>query len=104
MYRKPTRFKPRFAKQLKTDGDRQSSARRGYNREWREKIRPEVLGRDGYKCQSCGANLMGKKQAHVDHIVPLARGGTNDIDNLQTLCASCHSTKTVKEDGGFGHG
>ncbi len=38
----------------------------------------------------------------VDHIVPLAAGGSNTIDNLQPLCRSCHSKKTVKEDGGFG--
>ena len=39
---------------------------------------------------------------HVAHILPLARGGTDDEENLQTLCASCHSRKTVKYDGGFG--
>lgn len=38
----------------------------------------------------------------MDHIVPLAQGGTNDTSNLQTLCRSCHSKKTVLYDGGFG--
>lgn len=40
---------------------------------------------------------------HVDHIVPLAAGGTDDESNLQTLCAACHSRKTVVCDGGFGN-
>jgi 5-methylcytosine-specific restriction endonuclease McrA len=40
----------------------------------------------------------------VDHIVPLARGGTNDAMNLQTLCGRCHSTKTATRDGGYGRG
>jgi 5-methylcytosine-specific restriction protein A len=37
---------------------------------------------------------------HVDHIVPKAHGGTDDSGNLQTLCRSCHSSKTATEDGG----
>lgn len=37
----------------------------------------------------------------VDHITPIARGGSPwDWDNLQSLCASCHSKKTNAEDGG----
>jgi len=35
--------------------------------------------------------------AEVDHIVPLARGGTHDLANLQPLCKSCHSKKTMRE-------
>ena len=34
---------------------------------------------------------------HIDHITPLAAGGTNDDDNLQILCKSCHLTKTQIE-------
>jgi len=39
---------------------------------------------------------------HVDHIVPLVAGGTNEMSNLQTLCRRCHARKTVLCDGGFG--
>ena len=39
----------------------------------------------------------------VDHITPLeGGGGMYDEANLQPLCASCHSTKTASEDGGYG--
>jgi hypothetical protein len=45
--------------------------------------------RDGYACQKCGTT----KDLHIDHIVPVARGGTNDLSNLQFLCRSCNSAK-----------
>lgn len=35
----------------------------------------------------------------VDHIVPLKEGGTNDFENLQSLCHECHSRKTALFDG-----
>ena len=34
---------------------------------------------------------------HVDHIKPLAKYGTNDIENLQLLCKICHNEKSFKE-------
>ena len=33
----------------------------------------------------------------IDHIVPLASGGTNDDSNLQLLCVDCHKEKTTLE-------
>jgi hypothetical protein len=34
----------------------------------------------------------------VDHVLPLADGGSNDITNLQALCPSCHRVKTAREN------
>jgi hypothetical protein len=49
-------------------------------------LRQTVLTRDGNRCGNCGStsNLM------VHHIVPLSRGGTNQVSNLRTLCEDCH--------------
>lgn len=44
------------------------------------------------RCARCRLSLKGK-EVHVDHIIPLARGGTDDRRNLQLLCASCNHQK-----------
>jgi 5-methylcytosine-specific restriction endonuclease McrA len=49
-----------------------------------------VLLRDNYQCQMCGAVVHGKL-AHVDHIVPKSKGGSDEVSNLRCLCVSCHS-------------
>ena len=55
------------------------------------RVTPVVHARDGYECLVCRA----REGLEVDHIVPLARGGTNDLDNLQTLCGRCNRKKGV---------
>jgi 5-methylcytosine-specific restriction endonuclease McrA len=52
----------------------------------------EVFARDGFRCAYCGEN----RELQVDHIVPIARGGTDALDNLQTLCRSCNQIKGAK--------
>lgn len=55
-------------------------------------IRKRVLARDLHTCQACGR--LGDE---VDHIVPLSKGGTDVLTNLQVLCKFCHSRKTASE-------
>ena len=53
-------------------------------------IKIEVFKRDNYKCQECGA---GKEKGLVPHhITPHSLGGTDEMDNLITLCSSCNSS------------
>jgi 5-methylcytosine-specific restriction protein A len=44
------------------------------------------------RCERCGSRV--GKGWHCDHVVPLADGGTNAIDNLRVLCRPCHNEKT----------
>ena len=60
------------------------------------KLRHKVFQRDGYRCRECGASK-DETSLEIDHIVPVARGGTNDIDNLQTLCRECNRMKHTDE-------
>jgi 5-methylcytosine-specific restriction endonuclease McrA len=40
--------------------------------------------------------MCGDKATEVDHIIELAIGGTNTIDNVQPLCSPCHRNKTSR--------
>jgi len=44
------------------------------------------------KCLACGAT----ENLSLDHVVPIARGGLNSIENIQVLCRSCNSSKRTK--------
>lgn len=52
-----------------------------------------IRHRDGHRCQSCGKGANDGATVHVDHKVPVDWGGSNDDDNLWTLCASCNLAK-----------
>ena len=54
-------------------------------------VREEVFKRDNYCCVKCGST----KNLEVDHDESLANGGTDHIDNLQTLCRDCNRRKGV---------
>lgn len=46
-------------------------------------------------CVGCGASIT--KKHHVDHVIPIARGGTNWPDNLQLLCPHCNQSKSARD-------
>ena len=52
------------------------------------RLRQAVFERDGLECQYCG-----DEATTVDHVVPLSRGGTNDLANLTPACKPCNSSK-----------
>jgi hypothetical protein len=54
-----------------------------------------VLKRDNYRCVKCGASPSNDHdvELEVDHIHPVAKGGVNARENLQTLCHKCNQGK-----------
>ena len=60
-----------------------------------DKHRAAIFKRDGYRCVKCGATT----NLTLDHIKPIALGGTSDYDNLQTLCATCNYGKADRRIG-----
>jgi hypothetical protein len=55
----------------------------------KKKIRNLVFDLYGKQCLSCQNN----KDLTIDHIIPVEKGGLNEIENMQPLCRSCNSKK-----------
>jgi 5-methylcytosine-specific restriction endonuclease McrA len=65
-------------------------------------LRSKILLRDNFKCQECGYY----KHLEVHHIIPRSKGGSDDPENLVTLCQRCHDKKhgrEYRETNGFKH-
>jgi 5-methylcytosine-specific restriction endonuclease McrA len=54
-----------------------------------------ISSRQLWRCNHCNS-LFGAIW-HVDHIIPLCQDGSNDFENLQALCETCHTIKSSKE-------
>jgi ATP adenylyltransferase len=63
-------------------------------------LRYEVLKRARFRCELCGVSAE-ERALEVDHIVPRARGGKDDPDNLQALCYRCNSMKRDRDATDF---
>jgi 5-methylcytosine-specific restriction endonuclease McrA len=67
------------------------SGRRIVPGDWKSR-RAKVLRRDGNACTVCGAPA-----SEVDHVVPVAEGGSHELHNLAAICTPCHLRKTAEE-------
>ena len=60
------------------------------------RTRAQVLERNGYTCQMCGAGASDKDdngrnvRLHIGHIVDRSHGGTDNLSNLRALCSQCN--------------
>jgi 5-methylcytosine-specific restriction endonuclease McrA len=54
--------------------------------------RQECAERDDYRCRYCGRDIAGNF-ADPHHVVPRGNGGSDNMDNLRTLCRDCHNLK-----------
>ena len=59
-------------------------------------MRYNILKRDHFRCQICGSSSSDGVKLHVDHIVPVSRGGKTEPSNLRTLCDRCNLGKSSK--------
>lgn len=77
------------------DRERGSAASRGYGRNW-QALREMILSAEPL-CRECAKQGLVIVATEVDHIIPKKQGGEDSEDNLQPLCHSCHSRKTMRE-------
>ena len=82
-------FRARFRMKFIDDEEYQKWARHYERKPLTPSQRQAIRTRDGNRCVSCSS----KDSLEVDHIVPVCLGGTNDSDNLQTLCKKCNRRK-----------
>lgn len=66
------------------------SQRKSNSTQWK-KLRLRILQRDLWECYWCGMDA-----TTVDHIVPVAKGGTDDQENLVAACKKCNFSKQDK--------
>lgn len=62
-------------------------------------MRHQVYAADNYTCRVCGFTDEYGHGLTVDHIQPLAKGGTNTKDNFQCLCQTCNAFKSANKIG-----
>ena len=55
--------------------------------------RIKILERDNFTCQYCGSKAPEVK-IEIDHIIPISKDGTNEIENLTTACFECNIGKS----------
>ncbi|MBE5910965.1 HNH endonuclease [Pseudobutyrivibrio sp.] len=62
------------------------------------KLRMFIKERDKFTCCQCGNSTSAEPNLllEVDHIIPIAKGGLTQEDNLQTLCWKCNRSKGAK--------
>lgn len=58
--------------------------------------RQYVMERDCFRCCRCGAGP-SERRLEIDHVVPVAKGGTAELANLQTLCDLCNAGKSHRD-------
>lgn len=61
-----------------------------------DSLRYDVMHRDQFRCQLCGATAEDGVKLHVDHILPVSKGGKTELSNLRTLCERCNMGKGSK--------
>lgn len=74
---------------------------RGYGASW-DRLRKLVMQRDRGLCQcdQCQGGKLKLMAAHeVDHRIPKAQGGTDDMSNLRAVNRECHKRITIEQQG-----
>jgi 5-methylcytosine-specific restriction endonuclease McrA len=54
-------------------------------------LREQILNRDSYCCGKCRSSYADPRMMQVHHIIPVSEDGSDDPDNLITVCKNCHN-------------
>jgi hypothetical protein len=84
-----THFKKGNVSPNYVDGRSLISHSHEYGKDW-HKIRKKVYARDNYRCVDCASK---PKILHAHHLIPFKISKDNSLENLITVCASCHKKR-----------
>ena len=70
----------------------------GQRRKMTPSLRYDIMKRDNFRCVLCGRTVNDGIKLHVDHIIPISKGGKTIKSNLRTLCNECNLGKSDKYD------
>jgi len=70
--------------------------------EFPEEVKKAIFKRDNYKCVVCFRGIDDGIEIHADHKIPIEKGGTNSIENGQTLCSEHNILKKNYSQTEFG--
>jgi hypothetical protein len=76
-------------------GDYQPMGERTWEDQVRGEQRKRILARDGLKCGICGGEV-AEDDVHIDHILPISKGGKTEDSNLRVTHSGCNSTRLRK--------
>lgn len=65
---------------------RVTNSNASWSKNWR-KVRSEAIAKAGSQCEHCSS----PDSLQVHHILPVAKGGKDDLENLIVLCSGCHT-------------
>lgn len=69
-----------------------------------KQLRKDLSERDGSHCHYCGKKLIiksGKSGTQIDHVIPVTKGGKDELDNLVLSCKGCNRRKGNKDYDDF---
>lgn len=85
-----------LANRTKTEREKRQNQIKAERAKMTDSLRYDILKRDNFKCQICGSTAQDGVKLHVDHIVPVSKGGKTVKSNLRTLCDRCNLGKSDK--------
>lgn len=85
-----------YAKQVKKESETRQEQIKIERAKMTDSLRYDIMRRDNFRCKLCGSTAEDGVKLHVDHIVPVSKGGLTVKSNLRTLCDRCNLGKRDK--------